>query len=184
MSLPTKMFTATTSKQAPKRKQSEPRHKFTPEEDQLLKEVVSKIEGKISWPQVAKQLPNLNAKQCRDRYTSYLSPGLTNDAWTEEEDQLLIKKVAELGTRWKEIASFFNGRGSNNVKNRWYKKLSKTDMISQKMSLNLPELTCSSPEENIPAPIVVKDYQDDQQFMIFNDFDNSALAFDYEGYYF
>ena len=114
---------------------------FTPEEDEKLRELVSHVTGKIKWSQIAKFMPNRNAKQCRDRYNSYLCPGLTNSSWTEEEDALLLEKLAQLGTKWKEISKFFPNRGSNNIKNRWYKFLCKTH------NLDHPNSVISSPSQ-------------------------------------
>ena len=100
------------------------RRKFTQEEDNEIKYLVEEA-GIDNWLEIAEKLGTRTAKQCRDRYNNYLSPGITNMPWSAEEDQLLRDKVAEFGNKWTQIAIFFPCRGSNNLKNRWHKVLSK-----------------------------------------------------------
>lgn len=103
---------------------NKPKHKFTVDEDQKLKQLIDMF-GPRKWNQIAMSLPGRTGRQCRDRYQNYLSPSLINGPWSIEEDQLLKQKVLEIGQHWNKIAKFFNGRSSNNVKNRWYTYLSK-----------------------------------------------------------
>jgi hypothetical protein len=51
---------------------------------------------------------------------NYLCPLNKNGPWTLEEDDLLARKVRELGCHWATISKCFDGRSENNVKNRWY----------------------------------------------------------------
>ena len=95
------------------------RHKFTPEEDRHLNTLIS-IHGPKKWDQIALAMPGRTGRQCRDRFHNYLKPTLINGPWTKEEDELLEKKVEEIGQHWNKIAKFFQGRSSNNIKNRWY----------------------------------------------------------------
>jgi hypothetical protein len=91
---------------------------FTPDEDVLLKQLVKRF-GR-SWEVIACYLPNRNQRQCKDRWTNYLSPSISTDPWTEENDQLLLQKVNELGPKWTQITTFFPGRTDANLKNRWF----------------------------------------------------------------
>ena len=151
------------------KKSQEPRRKFTPEEDELLKNLVQSYVGKVKWSQIAKLIPNRNAKQCRDRYNSYLCPGLTNKEWTHEEDQLLIQKLIQFGTHWKQISAYFPDRGSNNIKNRWYKFLSK----------KYPGLlTVSSPELQ-SQPLQVQNNSQDVEIFDFDTFYADELNMEY-----
>ena len=94
------------------------RQMFSQEEDKLLKLLVDQF-GEGSWKEIAKNMPDRTARQCRERYKNYLAPAIQNGPWTDDEDQLLSEKVKELGFQWAKIAKFFESRSSVNVKNRW-----------------------------------------------------------------
>jgi hypothetical protein len=95
-----------------------PRCRFSQSEDELLVKAVAEL-GPGDWYRIARRLSGRNARQCKDRWMSYLSPAVGNAPWTPEEDQLLICMYNELGPLWKFIASFFTARTDTNVKNRW-----------------------------------------------------------------
>ena len=108
------------------------KRRFTPEEDQLIKQLVEEKKCS-SWEEVAKHVPGRTGCQCRDRYNSYLFNETKNTKkWTDEEDQLLIKKYQEFGPHWVKISQFFNGRTGNQIKNRWHKSLVKYHGIEHK----------------------------------------------------
>jgi hypothetical protein len=65
------------------------------------------------------RIPDRNARQCRDRWDSYLSPSVRNGPWTPQEEQLLTELVRQHGSSWKRIATFFPSRTDINVKSRW-----------------------------------------------------------------
>jgi hypothetical protein len=60
-----------------------------------------------------------NARQCKERWTNYLSPGINTAAWTRDEEALLIQKYAEFGPRWVAITKFFPNRTDSMLKNRF-----------------------------------------------------------------
>lgn len=105
-------------------KQVVPRRKFTPEEDKKIKLLVEKL-GTDSWEIIAEYMPDRSARQCRDRYRNYLLDYLCQDPWTCEEDQLIMSKFSKIGAHWVQIAKVLGRRSGNDVKNRWYKHLSK-----------------------------------------------------------
>ncbi|KAH0786587.1 Myb-like DNA-binding domain containing protein [Histomonas meleagridis] len=96
------------------------RKSFTPEEDSLLVQLV-RIHGVNKWDVVASFMPDRNARQCRERWKSFLSPGIVNAPWTHEEDLKLVELYKKYGAKWAKITKFFVGRSDCNVKNRWQK---------------------------------------------------------------
>lgn len=98
------------------------RRVFTTEEDRYLTEIVTSKEC-ANWLEIAQKLPGRTARQCRDRWVNYLSPSNSFEPWTREEDELIVQKVNELGTKWAQISKFIPGRSDNTIKNRWYSGL-------------------------------------------------------------
>ncbi|KAK9067303.1 hypothetical protein SSX86_014629 [Deinandra increscens subsp. villosa] len=88
------------------------------QEDRLLVQLV-KQHGDSKWSRIAEKLPGRIAKQCRDRWQNHLRPDITKDAWSEEEDKLLIAIHKEVGNKWSEIARRLPGRSENTIKNHW-----------------------------------------------------------------
>lgn len=94
------------------------RRAFTPEEDIKISQLVS-IHGPGKWDFIASFLPGRNAKQCRERWRAFLSPGMVNGPWTKDEDNLLVRLYQQYGPRWAQFTKFFRGRSDYNIKNRW-----------------------------------------------------------------
>ncbi|KAI3784712.1 hypothetical protein L1987_43817 [Smallanthus sonchifolius] len=88
------------------------------QEDRLLVQLVKQY-GDSKWSRIAEKLPGRIAKQCRDRWQNHLRPDITKDAWSEEEDKLLIAIHKEVGNKWSEIARRLPGRSENTIKNHW-----------------------------------------------------------------
>lgn len=99
---------------------------FTKDEDEKIKELVKKF-GSKNWSIVAAFMNGRTAKQCRDRYSNYLIPGIFQGEWSKEEDNLLIKLYNQYGSKWSIIQNHFPQRSSNSIKNRWYYFLRKTN---------------------------------------------------------
>jgi hypothetical protein len=95
------------------------RSKFTLAEDERLRSLVSGF-GEHNWQAISIRMPGRSARQCTEMWGHYLSPSLNTAIWTPEEDQLLIEKHAELGTRWVQIAKFFPNRTDGMVTNRFH----------------------------------------------------------------
>jgi hypothetical protein len=98
------------------------RKSFTPQEDLLLSHLVH-LHGSNKWERIAQCMESRNARQCRERWRTMLSPGLVNGPWSKDEDQLLVRLYREHGPRWSLIAKQFHGRSDCNVKNRWARHL-------------------------------------------------------------
>ena len=94
------------------------RKAFTQKEDDLLRRIVEEV-GEFDWNEVAKRMPNRNARQCRDRWRGYLQPNLTVAPWTVDEDQLVLNKYAEVGPKWSFIRQFLPERSETAIKARW-----------------------------------------------------------------
>lgn len=123
-----------------------PKSKFTPEEDNLLKQLVSKF-GENDWNRVSELMPHRNVRQCKERWTNYLSPKVCNDPWTEEDDALLLQKYNEYGAKWVRIALCFPNRTDSNVKNRYL-------VLSRRSKKNDNIRYLKSSDTALPAPIL------------------------------
>jgi hypothetical protein len=91
---------------------------FERHEDELLVELVKKY-GTDSWNTIASNFTNRTARQCRNRYTLFLAPGLNNGPWTPEEDEILKRQYEVTGPKWALLRQFFPGRTDLNIKNRF-----------------------------------------------------------------
>jgi len=91
--------------------------KFTKEEDQRLREIISKIGP--SWKEVAEHMGNRTPRQCKERWTTYLSNGINLSKWDPLEDEMLTNAVNEFGRQWSIIRNIFRSRTETNIKNRW-----------------------------------------------------------------
>jgi len=118
------------------------RQKFIQDEDEKLRELV-KHYGTNDWKNIASMMQNRSPRQCRERWKNYLSPDVSNQPWTDEEDRLLDEKFKELGKQWSKIAKFFPGRTDINIKNRWVSRGSKRYQAThetEKMEANIESI--------------------------------------------
>ena len=92
---------------------------FSRSEDERLRTLVEMYGVEGHWDQVAKYMPGRNSRQCRERYTKYLAPGIAFDQWTPAEDHLLDQMYAQFGPRWMFLTNFFPHRTDVALKNRW-----------------------------------------------------------------
>jgi hypothetical protein len=130
-------------------KQAAPgRQMFSADEDQALRRLVSQF-GDRDWIAIASQMPNRTTRQCRERYKSYLSPELTNQPWSDSEDDLLREKFREWGPKWATIAGFFKGRSDVALKNRWATLSARPDGTRFILTPVEPPLV---PDVSVPRP--------------------------------
>jgi hypothetical protein len=130
---------------------------WTGQEDQTIIEFVREF-GTKTWSKLADLLPGRIGKQCRERWRNHLDPGNNKEAWTPEEDMLLIQLHEKHGNQWVKIASLIPGRSDNHIKNRWNSTLRKRDpalavqcTTPQKKSRQRIQ-TPSSVEQPVPKP--------------------------------
>lgn len=122
------------------------RRVFSPEEDVNLSTLVSRY-GVHQWKLIASFLPGRTARQCRERWKTFLAPGHTNRPWTQEEDILLFKLHNEFGSKWSQMAHYFPGRSDYNIKNRWQKIHRFPPITRQRQPLPEPDIredTCDN----------------------------------------
>ena len=94
---------------------------WTKEEDAALIALIEASGGgsEAKWCQVGVAMEGRSAKQCRERWLNHLSPDVSKQKWTAEEDRAIIEAVALYGTRWSELVKAFPGRTDSTIKNRW-----------------------------------------------------------------
>jgi hypothetical protein len=100
------------------------KRRFTTYEDSAIRRLVYEL-GRNRWEQIARYIPERTPRQCRERYENYLADQAPNLPWTRNDDALLLHLIGQFGHRWIQIATYFPGRNTNNLKNRWHKVLSR-----------------------------------------------------------
>ena len=111
------------------------RSKFTEEEDRMLSDLVKEF-GSHAWKIVADQMPGKTARQVRERWHNYLAPGIDHSPFSKEDDILLLQKTKELGKKWAVIVSYFRGRTSVMLKNRYCTLMLRKSALEKKQKCN------------------------------------------------
>jgi hypothetical protein len=98
------------------------RKSFTRPEDVRLAGLVD-LHGPTHWELISRSMDGRSARQCRERWRTFLAPAVTNGPWSRAEDLLLTRLFEEHGPNWSFIAKQVHGRSDSNGQNRWVRHL-------------------------------------------------------------
>jgi len=99
------------------------KNNWSKEEDIILSKAVAMYKGK-NWKRIAEALPGRTDVQCLHRWQKVLNPELVKGPWTDDEDNLVLRLVAEHGPqKWTFIAEHLSGRIGKQCRERWHNHL-------------------------------------------------------------
>ena len=99
------------------------KNNWSKDEDVILSKAVAQNKGR-NWKRIAEALPGRTDVQCLHRWQKVLNPELVKGPWTEEEDNLVLRLVAEHGPqKWTSIAEHLPGRIGKQCRERWHNHL-------------------------------------------------------------
>jgi len=125
----------------------------------------SNLPHSTHWGDVSKLMGELRtAKQCRERYTQNLAPGLNRQPITDREAAFIREWVEKNGTQWAELSRQpqVRGRSDNHLKNWWNgqkKQLEDRDRAVKKANIrrsshhSVSQRTSSSPTQISQVPL-------------------------------
>lgn len=99
---------------------------WTRQEDEFLCKIKSSNENP-KWAEIMHYFPSKTQHQVNERWEKVLNPDLVKGSWTREEDELIVRWVAEKGTKeWGALAAQLPGRISKQCRERWHNHLCPT----------------------------------------------------------
>lgn len=109
------------------------------------------IHGEKNWAVLSRELKKFSfsktGKQCRERWNNNLSPEISKESWTAEEEKILFELQKIHGNKWSVIAEKLEGRTDNSTKNHFYsivrknlRKFNKKQPVGSKLTGNLQTL--------------------------------------------
>jgi hypothetical protein len=98
--------------------------KWTLEEDTLLYQIFQGNADCAQWKSAAAFFPGKTSQQLFERWTKVLDPRLLKGSWSRDEDEAIIKHVAQSGcTSWSKLAETLPGRLGKQCRERWFNHL-------------------------------------------------------------
>jgi hypothetical protein len=111
------------------------------QEDELLASLVEE-HGPKDWSKIANKMAQTGhvrmGKQCLERWFNHLSPEVRKEAWTAEEDRVIIESHRQLGNKWTAISRLLNGRPANAIKNHWNSTLKRQVQFGSEIGSGSP----------------------------------------------
>jgi pre-mRNA-splicing factor CDC5/CEF1 len=98
------------------------RSAWTNVEDEVLKAAVSKY-GLNNWARVSSLLARKSAKQCKERYESWIDPRISKQEWTREEDERLLHYARVFPSAWRTVAQLMSSRTASQCIQRYQQLL-------------------------------------------------------------
>ncbi|PKA54451.1 Myb-related protein 3R-1 [Apostasia shenzhenica] len=123
---------------------------WTKEEDDIIIQMVQQY-GQKKWSTIAQALPGRIGKQCRERWHNHLNPAINKEAWTQEEEIVLIHGHQKYGNKWAELTKYLPGRTDNAIKNHWNSSVKKKvdSYMASGMLAKYPSLAQCMPTKSI-----------------------------------
>ncbi|ORX46514.1 hypothetical protein DM01DRAFT_1339516 [Hesseltinella vesiculosa] len=129
------------------------RSPWNKEEDDALRGAVA-VYGIGHWTKVQRHIPGRTDMQCRERWVNVLDDNLKFGPFSEEENALLVKLVAEHGRKWSYLSQFIPGRTDNSLLRQW-RVLERIESQAKEAAPPTPSSSSTSTSTSTvtPAPI-------------------------------
>lgn len=134
------------------------RHRLTADEKATVLKLYEEM-GVGCWDKVQEVLHLKSKRTAREHFYKFILTD-SKKPFTQEEDDLIIEKVNELGTRWSQIAKFFDNRSDINIRNRYRIISRKKDSKGSKKKTRKSEQSSPSLYQSPPcSPVTVMPLQ-------------------------
>jgi hypothetical protein len=124
------------------------KRKFTQDEDHTIKNL-AQIYGTNNWKVIAKQFPDRNARQLRERWRYYLNPQLNKNSFTPEEDNIIIEGRKQYGNSWKTISEkLLPNRTDISIRNR-FRQIEKEGFEQKELKIDFFDFKFSGLDQDL-----------------------------------